>query len=443
MFQNLKTSDRISLSFSLFTLAALFLFLISINLIYFYIWYEDQKQKSLETMVFDNNSSINSQDLNVFKQHILTQDTLIIPDDPQKEVICSPWVADKLHGNTQAIQQLQQSLFYKEDGKIFFIFSQHYPGLGEVKILFDTTQYINSQLIIIKISLILMVFFTIGIYFLWRVISKRALCGLMSIASQAQQDQTITQQRPITISGPENDEIKILADTINDAFAQIHTQTNHQKQFITDVSHEFKTPLMWINSKIDLYNKKCEKWVCSPNELQNLFLSLKTSTKKLNSLLETLFLFSRMQDGITCFDKKSVNLSECIMHETDMILLSYIDSWVQIEYEIEAGVFQNIEESSFNILLSNLLTNAIKFSHHGGKIRVGVSQNSFWIEDQGIWIENNELTKIWDKFYRHDLGKEWFGIGLFIVKRVLELYDWDIKVTSQIKKGSRFEVFFK
>jgi len=377
-----------------------------------------------------------------FKSHILTKDTIIIPDD-RSELICSEGIANRLHGNEEAIEKLRNSLFYRENGKIFFIFSKYYEGLGEVKILFDTTDYIKSQLIIIKISLVLMLLFAIAVYFLWKMVSRRALRWLISIASQAQDNNLEDKLQKISVKWPKDDEIKILANTINRAFKKINTQTWNLKQFITDVSHEFKTPLMWINSKIDLYNKKCEKWTCSPNELQDLLLWIKTSTKKLNTLLETLFLFSRMQDGITDFKKKKTELWKYIQDETESVLSSYTDKNIEIIYDIKKDILVDIETSTFAMLLDNLLTNAIKFSDKNPKIKVGLNKKSFWIQDSWVWINKKDITKIWDKFYRNDLGKEGFWVGLFIVKRIIDLYGWKIEVESKKWSGSKFEVFFK
>ncbi len=442
MFKNLKTSDRISASFSLFTLAALFLLLVSINITYFFIWYEDQKQQSLQSMTTDYDAIWIIGNSESFKSHILTKDTIIIPDD-RSELICSEGIANRLHGNEEAIEKLRNSLFYRENGKIFFIFSKYYEGLGEVKILFDTTDYIKSQLIIIKISLVLMLLFAIAVYFLWKMVSRRALRWLISIASQAQDNNLEDKLQKISVKWPKDDEIKILANTINRAFKKINTQTWNLKQFITDVSHEFKTPLMWINSKIDLYNKKCEKWTCSPNELQDLLLWIKTSTKKLNTLLETLFLFSRMQDGITDFKKKKTELWKYIQDETESVLSSYTDKNIEIIYDIKKDILVDIETSTFAMLLDNLLTNAIKFSDKNPKIKVGLNKKSFWIQDSWVWINKKDITKIWDKFYRNDLGKEGFWVGLFIVKRIIDLYGWKIEVESKKWSGSKFEVFFK
>lgn len=443
MFKNLKTSDRISLSFSMFTLAALFLFLVSINVVYFFIWYEDQKAESLRNMTVDYRQVWVTHDIASFKKHLLTKDTIIVPDDGEP-LICSDGIAKKLHWDTHAIEKLNNSLFYKENGKVFFIFSEYYEWIWEVKILFDTTSYIKSQLIIIKVSVVLMLIFSGIIYFLWRLVARKSLSGLIRIAAQARENNLEDTRQKISVAGPNDDEIKILANTINNSFEKIHQWTQNLKQFITDVSHEFKTPLMWINSRIDLYNKKCEKWTCSTNEIQDLLVSIKSSTKRLNSLWETLFLFSRMQDGISEFNKTKVNISDYIKTHSQDILSIYSDKKIDFSYKIQPNISTYIDQVTFDMLLDNLLTNAIKFSKNNNiSVEIWVNKKSFWVKDNWIGIWKKNLNKIWEKFYRDDTGKEWFGVWLFIVKRIVDLYEWNIQVKSRKWHGAKFEVFFK
>lgn len=443
-FKNLKTSQKITTLFGIFNFVSLLLLLLCINIIYFYIWYSDQKEESL----YDMNTNYKtivwewSTNTEAFKKYILQKDTIIIPKKGE-ELVCSEWVAKKLHNNMEILEEVKDSLFYKVDGKVYLIFSREYNDIWEVKILFDTTPYIKSQIIIIKISLILIILFLL-LHFLWgRIISKYALKSLRKISNFAWEVDLDKKVKKIKIIAPDNDEIKIVANALNNSFSKIKDQSKNQKQFITDVSHEFKTPLMWINSKIDLYNKKCEKWSCSPNELQNLLLSIKTSTKKLNTLLETLFLFSRMQDWITVFDKQDIDLWKYIAQETDSIISSYGDRSIDVTYKLDENIVVAIDNSTFWILLDNLLTNAIKFSPDPVRIEVWLTKKSFWIADNGIWIPTRQLDKIWEKFYRSDLGKEGFWVWLFIVKRVVELYGWKIKVKSKKSQWSKFEVFFK
>jgi len=170
-FLNLKTSDKISILFSIFNFLSLMVLLIWINIIYFFTWYSDQEKESMYDMNINYNmylSEKSENNLDAFKEYILQKDTLIIPSD-WSDIICSNWVDLKIHNN---IDKIKDKFFYKSEWKIYFIFSKYYDGIWEVKVFFDTTPYVNSQLIIIKISLVI-IFISIFINLrVWRIISK-------------------------------------------------------------------------------------------------------------------------------------------------------------------------------------------------------------------------------------------------------------------------------
>ena len=152
-FKNLKTSEKISLSFSLFGFISLLIFLFLINITYFFIWYNDQKNMSFSDMNSTYQSYLDSdgemEDVESFKSYLLTRDTLIIPE--QWETICAPWVSKKLHRN---VEEIENKYFIKEGDIIYFVYSKYFDHIGEVKVLFDTTPYLTSQMIIIKTGLI-------------------------------------------------------------------------------------------------------------------------------------------------------------------------------------------------------------------------------------------------------------------------------------------------
>ncbi len=459
-FKNLKTSQKITAIFSVFNFVSLLLLLLSINIIYFFIWYTDQKKESWYDMNTNYKRLLIEEKLEkwrvhlgqkirirrldntqAFQKYILQKDTIILPSDWSK-LICSKWVAKKMHNNMDLLKEVKDSLFYRwDDNKIYFIFTKYYEDIWVVKVLFDTTPYIKSQIIIIKISLILIVVFMILYYILGKFVSKFALKNLRKISDFAGQIDLDKKLKKIKISGPENDEIKILANALNKTFTKIKTQSKNQKQFITDVSHEFKTPLQIINSKIDLYNKKCDKWVCWVNDISNLLWEIKDNTKKLNKLLETLFLISRFGDWIVKFKKKNTNISE-LVENISKNLVENCPKKIILNTKIKRNISQNIETSTFNILLENLLTNAIKFSQKWDIIEIWLDENKMWVRDNWIGISKKQLENIFEKFYRADENIEWFGVGLFIVKRILHLYNWDIKVKSEQGKGSKFIVKF-
>lgn len=437
---NLKTSDKITFFFTFFNFISLIVLLIWINIIYFFAWYSDQKQES----VYDINinyemflSSKTDDNIMAFKEYLLQKDTLIIPKDGS-ELICSEWVETKIHNDVELIKD---KWFYKNDWKIFFIFSQYYEEIGEVKIFFDTTPYVKSQILIIKISLIIIIFSLFIYFIIWRKISKYAFKDLEYISSKVKNINIDKKVETLDLLDNKDDEINILVKAINKSFCRINEQTTNLKQFITDVSHEFKTPLMVIDSQIDLHNKKIEKWKLWKNDTEKLLNNIKEKTSKLNKLLEALFLLSRIENNIVQFSKKEVFLNNTLIK-----LWANYDYWInkniKIKYKCKKSTKIKIEEYTFQILLDNLLWNAIKFSGNDSEIEVWCDYHSFWIKDYWVWIKKDKLENIWDKFYKEDINKEWFWVWLFLVKRLVDLYWWKIKVESVVWKGTKFTVIF-
>jgi len=443
---NLKTSNKISLIFSFFNFISLLFLLIAINIIYFFVWTNNQKQESMYDMNINYNSYIewmSENNIDAFKKYILKKDTIIIPNN-WDEMICSKWVSKKLHWN---LKLLDDKFFYKDEWKTYFIFSNNYKSIWEVKILFDITPYLNSQLIIIKISAIFIFLFIFISILLWKYFASYSLRRLKYISNKALKIDLNKDLEWIEIIWNKNDEINILADTLNKSFSRIKNSNDNMKQFLTDVSHEFKTPLMVINSKIDFYNKFIEKkWELNSKnnklELDKLLLSIKLNTKKLNKLIETLFVLSRITEWIQEFKKNNVNLSNYIENNLSLYSEKLKEKNIKIIKKIDKNILIKIEESTFNIILENLITNAIKFSKKDSNIEIWINKDFFYIKDYWDGISEDDLNKIWNKFYKKDINKEWFWVWLFLLKRIIKLYNWKIKVESKIWEWTKFIVYF-
>lgn len=438
----LKTSEKISLAFSVFNLISLCLLLLSINIIYFFIWYGDQKEESLKDINIQYGEIwevLGDKNMDDFKLYLLKKDVLIMPDD-WWELVCSEWVWKKIHDD---ISKIEDEYFYNYEDKTYFIFSKHYEWIWLIKILFDTTPYVKAQLMIIKTSIFIILFFIFVYYLFWKIFAKYSLRKLNEISEQAKKINLNEKIQKIEIEAHPQDEIKILANTLNLAFEKIGYQSENQKQFIIDVSHEFKTPLMIINSKIDLYHKKVEKNKVNKNDIYFLLDSIKSNTKKLNKLLETMFLLSRFQDEIIDFNKTEINLWEYIKIFSDNLLFSINNKNVLITYKISSDIFVEIEKSTFNILLENILTNAIKFSNPWGNIEIWIEEGNFWVKDTWIWIDSFIWEKVWNKFFRTDENIEGFWVWLFIVKRIIKLYNWKIEIKSTKWEWTKVVINFK
>ena len=444
--KNLTTSRRTSFIFALVNLFFMIVLLLTINISYFYMWYEDQKAESLYDMNrnYIQYSYTNSgSNIEAFKEYILTKDTIIITDTHTEPILeCSEWVAGKIHNSEISLEILNDSYFYTDEvtWKIFFVFSEYYDEIGTVKVLFDTTPYFKSQILIIKISLVIIFISLLFSYFFWKIFTSYTLRDLRKIAQEAK-NISLENYQEIQCEGCNDDEVKILANTINQSILKITKQTQNLKQFITDVSHEFKTPLMVINSKIDLYRKLVEKWKSQPQDLEKLLDTIKNRTKKLNNILETLFLLSRKTEWIENLDYETIDLEKYLpLYINEYIANS--DKNISISYKFSGSIIQKIDKNIFNIIIDNLVSNAVKFSHENGNIEVWWNETMIWIKDHGKWMNKEVLNNIWDKFYREDVNKEWFWVGLFIVSRIVQLFQWEIDVKSQKDKGSKFIIKF-
>ena len=443
--KNLTTTKRTSTLFALMNLFFMILLVIAINLSYFYLWYEDQKAESL----FDMNKNYaemtntpSASNIDAFKNYILTKDTIILDSQSEETLVCSQWVASKIHQSEISLENLKDSYFYKDEsnGKIYLVFSHNYPEIGTVKVLFDTTHYINSQLLILKISLVIILFSLIASYFLGKLFTKYTLRDLRKISNEAK-TMTLENYNQIQCEWCNDDEVKILATTINQSILRIKKQSKDLKQFITDVSHEFKTPLMVINSKIDVYRKQVEKWKSKSEDLDTLLNTIKNRTKKLNNTLETLFILSRKTEWIEEVEKQNINLKDYL----EQYIREYIansDKNILVKFYFQEDIFQDIDKNIFNIIIDNLISNAIKFSKEDGIIEVWGNKKEIWIKDYGIWMDEKTAKHIWWKFYRQDTNLEGFWVWLYIVSRIVQLFQWKIDVKSKQNEWSTFIIKF-
>jgi signal transduction histidine kinase len=111
-------------------------------------------------------------------------------------------------------------------------------------------------MIILKISLFFILLSTVFYIFIGKKLTRESLKELTYMSEKAQDISLEKSNTPFTIKGPAKDEIRILSETLNKMLGKIESQAKNLKQFTTDMSHEFKTPLMVMSSHIDLIEKK-------------------------------------------------------------------------------------------------------------------------------------------------------------------------------------------
>lgn len=212
-------------------------------------------------------------------------------------------------------------------------------------------------------------------------------------------------------------------------------------QFVSTVSHEFRTPLTTILSSVELLQKYGRKW--DEDKYLKHTIKVVLSIDHLTSLLENVLLISKADSGKVEFNPTLVHLNifcEDIINEVKPMISK--NHQLLLDYKAKETEFL-IDEKLMRMVLFNLLSNAIKYSPMGGVVKLTVIQEEnliIVVSDEGIGIETKDRDKVFDSFYRTEEAGEFAGtgLGLAIVKRSVNLHGGEISIKSEKKQGTEF-----
>jgi signal transduction histidine kinase len=240
------------------------------------------------------------------------------------------------------------------------------------------------------------------------------------------------------------DEIGQLAESFHSMQLQLKHNDEARKAFISDVSHDFQSPLLNIQGYAELLQNPDISEVDRSSYSQ----IIDAEARRLSILTKQLLL-------ITSLDQESYPLKlEKIRLDLQLKDIIHKYQWRAHEQSIE--ISYKLEEVSLltdNELLStvweNLLSNAIKYNRENGFIHISCVELDSHIrvafEDGGIGIPESAMPQLFERFFRVDESRKWggTGLGLAIVQQVVELLEGEIRVASELGSGSKFEVLFR
>lgn len=288
--------------------------------------------------------------------------------------------------------------------------------------------YITSAIIYV-LSLVILLIFTQTVYF-----------PLKKITDGANEYAAGNLKYRIEITS--RDEMGYLADTLNYMSDKLDQMEEYQRNFIANVSHDFRSPLTSIKGYLEAILDGT-----IPPEMQEKYLTrVITETERLNKLTEGMLtlnsldkkgLLNRTNFDINRVIKDTAASFEVICGKKDLSFdLTFADS-IQMVYA-DLGKIQQV--------LYNLIDNAIKFSHSGSTIYIQAFPRHekifVSVKDTGIGIPKDSLKKIWERFYKTDLSrgkdKRGTGLGLSIVKEIVQSHGENIDVISTEGVGTEF-----
>lgn len=243
-------------------------------------------------------------------------------------------------------------------------------------------------------------------------------------------------------------EIRKLSNEFDRMFGRLEKSFDAEKQFASDVSHELRTPITVALAECHSLKKdtKSEECLASISVIEKQCI-------RISELIDSLLSITRLQQNTDHFPTKLFDISDfleicCEDYASEhRILTQENEDEKSLVIKIEKGVFVNYNPDLMSRVMFNLLENARKYTKDNGNIWVYLKSSDkgavITVGDNGIGISKEDLPKIWNRFWQADKSRsldKGVGLGLAMVKEMVEYQHGNINVESQIGKGTKFTI---
>ncbi len=200
-------------------------------------------------------------------------------------------------------------------------------------------------------------------------------------------------------------------------------------RFIKDTTHELNTPLTAILANIEMMDKD---------------VMVEKNRKKLDRIMIAAKTVSNLYEDLTYLTLENERVNEDEELDLKRIMLERIDYFEALSHSKQITIRRNLKEEhflmdrkKFILIVDNLISNAIKYNKRGGSIVLTLSEGRLIIADSGIGIKEEKIPYVFDRYLRFNNSEGGFGVGLSIVKKIVDEYDMTIEVDSTIGQGTR------
>jgi len=247
----------------------------------------------------------------------------------------------------------------------------------------------------------------------------------------------------INVAGTKN-ELKDLAIVINHMLDRIEVSYNSQKQFVSDASHELRTPIAVIQG----YANMLQRWgKDDPQILDEGIRAISQETASMKDLVDSLLFLARHDKRTLLLEMETFDPSEVIaavFREGEMLSPAHTFRLDALEHSLI-----NADKKMIKQVMRILCDNAIKYTPEGGSITMSARKTSdgciLSIGDNGPGIKSEDISRIFDRFYRCDGSRKGevsgHGLGLSIARIIVVAHKGEIKVRSKVGQGTEFQVF--
>ena len=274
-------------------------------------------------------------------------------------------------------------------------------------------------------------------------VSRRMLMPIKRMTDTVKEISVQNLDKRLDVGGS-HDELKDLAQTFNQMIDRIQSSYERQNRFVSDASHELRTPVAVIQSYADLL----DRWGMDHRDVMEESVdAIKDETDNMKQLIEKLLFLARADKNQLTLKKKEFVLDDLLEEIASESRL--LDTGHTITHRIEtAGIEIYADRSYLKQALRVFMDNAIKYTPSGGAIEISAlkakKQVTIAVTDTGIGIPTEDIPLVFDRFYRSDLSRTresgGHGLGLSIAKWIIESHNGKVEVQSAVGKGTRISI---
>ena len=244
---------------------------------------------------------------------------------------------------------------------------------------------------------------------------------------------------PRTGTGDELDE---LARLFNDMLDKISNLLSGMKDSLDNVAHDLRTPL----TRLRIISETAMNELPDGSPDRRAHESMIEESERILKMLTTLMDISEAETGTMTLNKKHINLHDLVFPIYDLYLVVAESKYIQINMDIPSDITIFADPNKISQAIANLLDNAVKFTSNSGMIKINAHMDNnqvfIAISDNGIGIPEQDILKIWNRLFRGDQSRsqKGLGLGLSLVKAIVNAHQGDITVSSMPHKGTTFSI---
>jgi signal transduction histidine kinase len=290
-------------------------------------------------------------------------------------------------------------------------------------------------------SALILFFMLITIFFLSRALTKPLIS--MNEATKKLSNGDFSVKLPVR----SKDELGELSTSIQALANDLSYLKRERNEFLASISHELRTPLTYVKGYADIAGRPG----IDETERANYLKIIKEEGERLSTLLEELFNLAKLDQNEFTISKERINLSDFLRSIYERILPAFNNKGIKLYLECAEDIFLLLDPVRFEQVITNLLDNALKYSKENTSSYIsGFKKDGYVhlsIRDEGIGIPKEDVSFIFDRLYRVDKSRSratgGFGIGLAIVKELVEAHEGKILVESEVGRGTCFTIILK